>query len=197
MPLKHTKKLGVQRNGCVLISASVKHKMVIPTSFEWFLRQQGGRLLLVNALISLIPLFIYEGELDASFILALKYLSAPIFILSVYIYLFKMPSYRSETSRIMGIFVTLAVAALLTVMSGSYLLIINAFGPSQSELAVQGNVTKKEISGRNSTRYKVTLTDINGRQITLDVSFKEYDQLVVGQMYSQRLKVGSLGLLYR
>lgn len=161
------------------------------------MQQWGGRLLLGYVLIGLVPMFIYETELDASFILAIKYLSAPIVILSGYIYLFKMPSYRSETSRVVGIFVTLTLAALLTLMSGSYLLIINAFGPSQSELTVQGNVTKKETSGRNSTRYKVTVTEMSGRQITLDISLREYDQLVMGQTYSQTWKRGSLGLLYR
>ena len=165
---------------------------------EQLLRKYGGYLFLAYALGSLVPLLAYDTESNAPFVWAFKYLSVVITGLCFYAFIFKMPSYQLRVGAIRGSLFTLMVSALLVLMSGGYVILANALGPSQREILIQGRISSLSVSsGRRSKSYQVSIAEANGRHITFEITRTEYDQLAIGQPYSQYWKVGSLGILYK
>jgi hypothetical protein len=65
----------------------------------------------------------------------------------------------------------------------------------QTETLVQGRITRLSVAGNKVRRYEVSIVDATDRPTTLDIGWTEYQQLSVGQIYSRRWKIGSLGML--
>ncbi len=165
---------------------------------ETFLKKHGSWLIMAFMLTAVAPLYMYKSEFNTPFKFAFTFLTIPICALSFYVYLFQMPQYRSKTSVTKGSFMTLLFAAIAVLMSGGYVLLANACGPGQSETFVRGKIVDMSITrGRHSTSHLVTIDDTNGNNIKIEVTRQEYEQLAVGQRYSQTWRVGWLGLLYQ
>jgi hypothetical protein len=167
---------------------------------ERIIQKHGENFFFAYIIIAVVPLFIYEIEVDAPFIFAFNNLSVPILALAFYIYLAMMPEWRQKAGKVKGIGFTLMFAGLFIIMSGGYVILFNALVGTQQEQKIEGKVVKLDTSSssESKTSYHVSVKNgITGRVIELTIPESTYSHLEVGHLYSQMWKVGSLGLLYK
>lgn len=163
-----------------------------------FLQKRGETLLVIYILLGGVLLCIFRTLHSANFAFAFKYLSAPILVLSFYIYFFKMKKVRAKEGPITGPLLTLFFTFILIAVSAGYVSAVNAFGPGQRDIIFHGKVTElKTMEHRRGMSYHVVLTNERGRSIELPLTRAEYETLAVGQRYATRWRLGSLGMLYK
>jgi hypothetical protein len=169
-----------------------------PGRLERVLLKHGTALFMTFMLAAVVPLLAYQTEFNAPFDLAFKTLTVPIVALCFYVYRFHMPQFRAESSTLKGVMLTALFAALIVLMSGSYVLLANAWGPGQREILLEGRITELYVHrGRHTTSYLVTLVVADGSSTQVEVQEDEFARLRVGGRYSQPWTVGALGILYR
>ena len=167
------------------------------SQLEKFLQRRGGILFATYVLFGGAALSVYRTLDDANFAFAFKYLSAPILLLSFYVYLFKMPGWRAKQGPVKGPLFTLCFSLLLIATSAGYVSIVNAFGPGQRNVIIQGKISELSTTHSRRTSYWVTVVDKSGKSKEFRVTRGEYDTLAVGEQYSARWKLGSLGMIYK
>jgi hypothetical protein len=63
---------------------------------------------------------------------------------------------------------------------------------------LHGPVIRMHVSHGRSTSYNVTIDDQTlHRPLTFDVSRSDYQMIDIGEEYSERMRVGRLGIPYR
>jgi len=168
------------------------------SQLEKFLEKRGDVLLVGYILLGAVALGIFRTLHDENLAFAFKYLSIPILLLSFYVYFFKMSRFRAKEGPIKGPLYTLGCVLLLITISAGYVSVVNAFGPGQRDITIQGRIAElKTEQHRRGKTYNVVLAGKGDRTLTLKVPLAEYNSLAVGQHYSARWKIGSLGMLYR
>lgn len=166
--------------------------------FELLLRKYGTGAFITFALLGVFPLFAYECEANAPFFFALKYLFLPALAMGLYMFWFKTPSFRARMGDVKGTLWTALLAVLMTLSATGYVLLVNAIGPGQSNVMIQGVVYDLHVShGRRVTSWYATIRTREGRAIRFELSRAHYERLQAGQPYAETWKVGTLGLLYR
>jgi len=167
------------------------------TTKEFLKSKYGGILFVIIAVLGLFAPSFYDIDATAPMVLAAKYLGVPITAICFYAFLFKIPSPKSLGGWIIGCVLTLVFSVLLIVVSSGYLVFANALGPWQSETLVEGRVVRLRVAGTKVRRYELSIVDAAERRTTLDIGWAEYHRLSVGETYSKRWKIGSLGILYK
>lgn len=166
---------------------------------EKLLRRYGDKLLQSYFVGALVPLFLYETEFNEPFDMAFEHLTIPIVLVSFAVFWFGVPEWKEEVGILKGSLYTLLAAGLITLMSGAYIIGINAWVGEQTEVRIQGEVTSKWVShGRRSETHHITVRDPEtGESTQLNVSESVYSRVEEGERYERTWHVGSLGLLYR
>jgi len=166
---------------------------------EEVIRRHGENLFLIFTLGALAPLFFYETEFNKPFIFSFKYLSAPVLGVFFYISLTKMPAWNQEIGRVKALAWTFLCAAIFVLLSGGYVIAINAlFGP-QKNLIIEGVVSDLTVTrGSRGKSYHIAVEDSETHEIKKLVTTKrEIELFRVGDHYAVTWKVGSLGILYK
>lgn len=165
--------------------------------FEKIVIKQGDNIFLAYMLLALAPIFMFQIEFNKPFLLGFKYLSLPTAIIVFSVYWFAIPNWKRENSLFKGLLMSTITTLLVVLMSGAYLIGINAWIGPQEPYEISGNITHLEVSkGTKSTSYHVTI-DNDGVSKKLDVSFDLYSSLKVGEYYKDIWQKGSLGLIYK
>lgn len=168
------------------------------SQLEEFFEKRGDVLFGGYALLGGVAFCAFRTLDNANLAFAFKYLSAPILLLGYYVYFFKMSKFRAKEGPIKGPLLTLCCSLLLITVSAGYVSVANAFGPGQRNITIQGRITElKTLQHRRGKTHNVVLEGKSGKSMTLKVPLAEYNTLAVGQQYSARWKIGSLGMLYR
>lgn len=166
---------------------------------EKLLRKHGTKLFLGYMVGAVVSLVVYETEFDQAFLLAFEFPTVPIFVAASALFWFGLPGWKEEVDILKGGLLTLLAAALITRWSGAYLVGLNAWGGRQTEVRVQGEVTRKWISHGRRGRvesHHVTVRDPGTGEITrLRVDESVYERYEEGQRYDERWRIGSLGLI--
>jgi hypothetical protein len=156
----------------------------------------AGAMCVAIAVLGMFAPVFYDMDAIAPMMLAAKFLGIPIAAFLLYLSLFKGPP-DSAGNRIVLCFLALLATLFLVVVSSGYIVLANAWGPWQRETLVQGRIVSLRDTGYKVRRHEVAIVDASGRRIYLDVDWAEYHQLSVGDTYSQRWKIGTLGILYK
>ena len=166
---------------------------------ESTLRKIGDPLFFVFMIGAIIPIFIFESEFNEPYNLAFKYLSLPILILTFLLSKLLLPKWRSEVGPFKANGFTLLSALLFILLSGGYVIAFNALIGKQTPIMIEGSVTNKSKTiGSKSTSYQISINDKNsGKEIKVESTEKEYKNTEVGDTYSKKWVVGSLGLIYK
>lgn len=166
--------------------------------FEKFLIKHGTHIFLAYMLIALVPIIMFQIELDKPFILGFKYLSLPVTLIVFSIYWFALPNWKKENNLFLGLLMSGLISLLIVLMSGSYLMGINAWIGKQRPYEISGKIIELEArDGSKYNSYFVTLENKDGSIKKLDVSENLYSNLTVGDNYTDVWKLGSLGLIYK
>ena len=152
------------------------------------------------ALGSLVPLLAMETEFNAPFYLAFTYLTWPIVILT-FVVIFKKPHWffkKGELKAWKQVLAAVAMSALLTLFSASYLSLVNAFLPPQKRIVIEGTIVRKFKTGKNQSKRVVVLDTVNptGKPYRFHVAMADYDRLSVGAPYKKTFTRGGLGIIY-
>ena len=139
----------------------------------------------------------YDVEANKAHVLAFFYLGIPIVGIFFYLFLFKLPTFRSRVGTVSGSIYTLGFSLILVVIGTGYVVLLNAWGRGQRGIQVHGKVVELAVSAGRHEGYYVTVVAESGRKTELEIHRKEYVQRAEGQIYSQSWKVGALGLLYK
>ena len=167
---------------------------------EKFLRKYGDGLFLGFMILGAVPLFLYEIEFNVPFYFAFKYLTVPIAALCFSVAYFMLPAWKEKQGKAKSFFITVLAAALFVLMSGGYVIGINAILGSQTAVTISGIVTElhTHTGSRSRTTYSAAVKRHgSGEPVTLGISEKEYRTLEIGSEYAQQWMKGSLGFLYR
>lgn len=167
---------------------------------ELYLKKYGEWVFLVYILIGVAPTFMYDTILNESFIWAFKYLSIPFFVICFYVYLFLVPEYRRKSGIVKGVLWTSTITAMLLLISGGYVMGLNAMIGVPEEVTLTGKVVKLDTykSTKGGMSYYVYIqSDITNERRKLDVSKSHYGSVRVGDQFSEMWFRGSLGLLYK
>ncbi|WP_198435493.1 hypothetical protein [Moritella sp. F3] len=167
---------------------------------EYYLKKYGDWVFLVYILVGVVPTFMYDTILNESFIWAFKYLSFPIGILCFYVYLCKVPEYRRKAGKIKGLLWTSIIAAMLILISGGYVMGLNAMVGDQQQVQLTGEVVELDTyeSTKGGMSYYVYIQTTHSNEPTkLDVSKKHFESLKVGDYFSESWSKGSFGLMYK
>jgi hypothetical protein len=131
---------------------------------------------------------------------SLKWSATPIILLSIaftrrYMRRIRQLSNRSSVSIWLY---TLLTAAILSIMSWPYALLINASIGQSTSTEVGGTVQEKFVSKSRSTSFVlVTWSKQLNREIRLTVPEATYASTRLGSNYTECFYVGSLGFFYR
>jgi hypothetical protein len=135
----------------------------------------------------------FDVDAVAPMKMGFKFLGIPIFGLCLYPFLGK----AGPADSIVAMVFALVCSLFLIMVASGYLFIFNVIGPWQHEMLVEGKIVRLRDTGTKIRRHEVTLVDGTGKRIELDVSYTEYNRLAVGQTYSVRWRVGTLGIMYK
>ena len=161
---------------------------------EFLLSKPAGAMYVAIFVLGMFAPAFFDVDALAPSVMAVKFLGIPIFGLCLYAFLGKG---RGPKEIGVGIFFALICSLFLLMEASGYLFIFNVIGPGQSETLVEGKIVRLRDTGAKIRRHEVTIVDAAGKRIELDVDYPEYRTLAVGQTYSARWKVGTLGIKYK
>ena len=93
--------------------------------------------------------------------------------------------------------IALVVVFYTSVVGGGYVYLINAVGTHQP-LVVSGPVVLKEqFEGKHKPSFTFHLSTESNEIMEIELSSYKYNKLKIGDIYTETMYVGSLGLLYR
>ena len=149
----------------------------------------------------LYPLVWLTTEVNASFILAAKYLTAPI-VLGCYLLMIPymrhtLPRGASPTRRILSLSIVPGLTtAFLVLFSGAYVLFPNMYIGSQELITIKGKVARIYTTSGRFPSTVMEITEPDGNTIALNVSGRECAGFKAGDHIAKEMTRGSLGLLY-
>jgi len=146
--------------------------------------------------VSLWPGLVIRSEFNAPFLIAFKYLSAPILAGCLWFGLRYKDVFVAACKKKSDYWVGLILFPLLAVLfSGGLVLQANALIPPQKVVWLDGVVTRKEYLGGRWKDYVVSINTQDGAK-RIVVSWREYEALQVGAHYHQKRRVGPFGFSY-
>jgi len=160
-----------------------------------YIHLYGDKAFLIFIFIGLIPFYCFTMEYSLAFYFALKYLSIPILIITLFIFTVS----SSKNHKLKVVIVYLARGLIAIVVSSGYIVAFNALIGSSKEILVEGNITNIEthIGSRGHRDYFVHLSGVSAdTPDRLQVDREEYESLKNQKLYSKIWKKGSLGFLY-
>jgi len=167
---------------------------------ERFLGKIGEPLFFLVMAGAMVPIFLFETEVNEPFKLAFTYLSLPILIVSFALSKLLLPVWHDKVGPLKANGFTLLVALLLILFSGCYVIAANALVGKQTPIKLEGKITNKtETKGsRRGGGFQLTIHDFKSiNEITVVTTEKEYNNTNIGDSYSKNWVVGSLGLIYK
>ena len=145
------------------------------------------------------PYYWYHVDSAALSSLVFRYLALPVTIVVVLLCARFLPGWGDPSERFTSLLLTLLFAGTAIVLSGAYVVGLNAWLGQQQPVELSGEITDMRVAhGRVSTSWYVTFRDnATGQTYTLDVGESSFIGLERGDFYSEQWTRGSLGLLYR
>lgn len=137
---------------------------------------------------------IWEGR-ATHFFLAIIFIT--FFILNLLLFFRLIPKRPSLPIKVVRVLVAVAVAAILSVVSGGYVSLWNALSGSNEKILVSGPVIHlKAGSGRWVGKVHNATIRYDGRDIELIVASQEFSKVREGDTYERWMKLGGLGYYY-
>ena len=149
-------------------------------------------------ILGIIPIFLIETQHNVPFYFAFKFLLLPIIVLAFYIGIkYKNIFFSNDKLSIKNFLTIIAFTFVITLMSGSFISLINAIIPPQEKVIVEGTVIdKSELSGKRSKSKFITIKTTD-EKIKWEVDEQTYNSLQVGYTYSNVFTKGGLGIIYK
>ena len=161
---------------------------------EKFIDKYGEKLFWALMLTGIAPLFFYDTEFNVPYILAFKYASIPVLIISYVISIHYMPNWSLKTGPVMKLIMPLLVSGLVVLFMGGHVIAVNALVGTQYERHITGEIIDMNTSGGRTTTHTATVVDINTQeQKTLEISTREFKTYRIGDTYQKLWYEGSLG----
>jgi len=162
-------------------------------SFVLFISRHGTTLFLSCMAVCLAPVFLIASEFNAPFIIAFKYLSVPIVLVSFYVGLNCREAFLALGTPRRVFWLCLVISTLMAILfSGGLVLGANALLPPQTEVVLEGTVTSK-TTGKYD--YHLHLQGTNG-VTAIEVSRGEYEAARMGSTYRGTRRIGPFGFSY-
>ncbi len=158
-------------------------------------------LLFAYMLGALYPILRIKTEFNVPYNLAFKYLTIPLVIAS-FIFVFKNPRLFIEQGEIKTWKLTLfsfMFGGLITLFSGPYIALINAVTPAQENVAIDGQVTDKFLTGKyhDSPVVVLDVKDSFSEPYKFEINRRIYDNIRIGEKYKTVMRRGGLGFVYK
>jgi len=162
-------------------------------SFALFITRHGTTLFLSCMAVCMAPVFLIASEFNAPFIIAFKYLSVPIVLVSFYVGLNCREAFLALGTPRRVFWLCLVISTLTAILfSGGLVLGANAVLPPQTEVVLEGTVTSK-TTGKYD--YYLHLQGTNG-VTAIEVSRGEYEAARMGSTYRGTRRMGPFGFSY-
>lgn len=127
-------------------------------------------------------------------VLAVYYISSPLFIGLLTYYLIRSKTFKP---RLMHLGILALSMCYSSVIGGGYIYLVNSIG-LHKPVEVSGRITSKnQYDYRKPTFYITFLNGSSGEPLEIEITSDTYNQLAVGDIYTETMYLGSLGLLYR
>lgn len=127
--------------------------------------------------------------------MAFYFISLPLIFALIIFYLFRFkaqkPSFLHYGIAVLSLFYS-------TVVGGGYVYLVNSFGVHEKQVMSGPVVLKKQYKGYRKPGFYITFKDYSSEEVfEIELTSSKYYKLEVGDIYTETMYIGSLGLLYR
>ena len=127
-------------------------------------------------------------------VLAVYYISSPLFIGLLTYYLIRSKTFKPRLMHLGFLALSMFYSS---VIGGGYIYLVNSIG-LHKPVEVSGRITSKnQYDYRKPTFYITFINGSSGEPLEIKITSYTYNKLAVGDIYTETMYLGSLGLLYR
>ena len=138
----------------------------------------------------------YFTEFNGEYYYSFTHLLLPFALISVWITI-RSCKLLFPPRLVIAVILFAASTFMLTFGSANYAAAINYYHGQHRELSIEGDIVKKKICGGRSKSHTVVVeTPQWEKPLKFRVSKRYYNAVKVGDSYKQKIKIGSLGILY-